>query len=243
MKKKIIYAVFCVCAVIAFVSGFAVYEKQGEKLPNAKQNVAEDNKITEIENTEKTAETENVYNVSYSFDILENIADKDVLNEIFKNIAIIRIDSIDKTSNVDENGNETMVYTEGKATVLYNIKGEIDTEEIVYKRMGGKMPWSEWIKNVTDSEKLINMADGKNNNYIVDAKAEGDIDLECGKTYLVFMKKDEHGKYNIGAHQYGMRELQTQNTSTYSSNRIESIMVKDNVTGEWTPITEVVNFG
>ncbi len=227
MKKKIIASL---AVVVAVVSAFAVCEYLRPSNVSL-EHIPEKN--------------EDIFEVGYEFDMAQNISDMNVVNDLYDYVALVNISSIDKVSNINETtGTPSMVYSKGKAQVLSVLKGNMDNT-ITFERTGGKMPWTEWIKGVDDPEKLINLAKESgtdHSNTIVDARASGDIELETGKTYLVFMHKSDEGIYHIGAYQYGTRELQNQDPTTITPQGIQSLKVKDNVTGEWVSIKDIVNF-
>lgn len=183
------------------------------------------------------------YNVSYIIDYAVDISSKEVLNK-YNYIAIIKVTSLDGAYNKDDDGNRTMVFTKGKAKLIYSIKGDIKDTTLNFKRLGGTMKWDDWIKNEVDPEKIIDTAkaSGHTNlsNYIVNDYPLNDIKLEEGKTYLAFMDKDKYNHYFIRALQYGLREVKE--TSNINKDNIKSIMVKDNDKNNWINITDIVEF-
>lgn len=209
---------------------------------------SEDNKYIEDRNNQDTKkENKTVYDISYDMDMLEDVSNKEVINRIYDYIAIIRVKSIDSVKNVDEITNEnTLVYTKGTAEVLHSIKGNIQNDTISFMRVGGSMPWDEWIKNELDADKLLSIAQEHGysdmSNVVVRQYAKGDISIDKGKCYIVFMTKDEYERYNVVALQYGTREVQPTDATVYLQNNISEIKVKNNVTGKWESISNVVDF-
>ena len=200
---------------------------------------------TELDYSKVVSPQDNVFGVGYHLDMGTNISDMNVVNDLYDYIALVKVKSIDKVSNVVEGTNDpSMVYSKGTLEVLKTLKGNIAEKEITFKRTGGSMPWTEWIKGVDDPEKLINMAKESgvdHTNTIVDARVEGDITIEEGETYLVFMSKHDD-TYTIGAFQYGTREVQEPDALLNSTQSVQTLKVKDNVTNKWVPISEVVDF-
>ena len=234
-NKKIIIVSSVIILLIAIVVAIILIAKPFNKKNENNQN-QEENNISK----------EQIYNVTYDMDVAEDLSNKDALNDIAEYIAIIKVKSIDKVSNLNEKtGDYTFAYTEGKADVINVLKGTIEDKQIVFTRAGGKMKWNDWISNRLDKEKYEAIAKEKNldtDNTIVSEKPVGDIDIEEDKTYLVFMKKNEQDKYLIGALQYGTREVQDEIISTMSINDIKKLKVRDNVKNTWVNITDVVNF-
>ena len=54
-------------------------------------------------------------------------------------------------------------------------------------------------------------------------------------------KINKENEYFIDGLQYGLREVQQSNISTYSTNDISNLKVKNNVTGEWEKLSSVIN--
>lgn len=243
--NKVKYVIIGVTSVLLLIiSGIYIYQINNKNYAQPKNNqVIKDKKVT-INN--KT------YNVGYEMDMLHDISNKKVLNKLYDYIAIIRIDSIEGSFNKDDiTGKRKLTYTKGTAKVLNIFKGNIKEDTINFQRLGGTMKWNEWIKNVVDSDKLISLAkeNGHNDlsNYTVNEYAIGDIKLEEGKTYLVFMNKDEYNRYTIQGLQYGTREIKQIYTTKSLKEKIpkeniKNIYVKDNDKNTWITITDVVEF-
>jgi len=79
---------------------------------------------------------------------------------------------------------------------------------------------------------------------MIDSRFEEDIDLEVGKTYLVYMNLTEGFNKDISFFitglQYGLREIQISNTKI-SSDNLRNLRVKNNDNGQWENITETVH--
>ena len=110
---------------------------------------------SQLQSADTTASAEeetNVITVSSHADCLYNISDSDVLASVSEHIALIRINSIDGTSNLNKQTGEYVSnpYLYGKATVLKELKGSFGTQGIDFVREGGTLPYNEWIKGDCD---------------------------------------------------------------------------------------------
>jgi len=205
------------------------------------------NKLYSTKDIDKNNEKNILYDKA-SAQFLYDYSDKKVIEEISDFIAIIRVDSIDGVSNINAKVNENCYpFTYGKATVLKNLKGNIAQDSISFARSGGILEFDKWIDGEDNPDKilqLINTDDTKN--ILVQSKFEGDIDIELGKIYLVYMMKNEDFNedidFIINGVQYGLREVDLQN-SNYRKTRstTENIKVKNNDTGKWESINEVLS--
>ena len=193
-----------------------------------------------------------VLNVSSHFDFIYDFSNNKTMSEISDYIALVRIESIDGVTNVSRKTNKPVItpYSYGQATVVSVLKGEISSSSIGFTRCGGQMPYDEWIKGDVDPDKLnatraeAGLANVPTKDIIVNYKLKDDIELEIGKTYLVFMCRNEEfnleNEYIIQGFQYGLRELQQTNVSSYSVQNSTSLKVKNNMTGEWESLSDVV---
>lgn len=187
-----------------------------------------------------------IYNEIYTPFLAVDYSKIDNLNKEANYIAIIRIDSLE-SSNWDAINNQYVsVYSKGEATVLKVLKGSLSSS-ISYKRLGGQIEYNEWIKGDVDKEKIENVIGNFSNtdNIIINSQKEGDIKLEVGKTYLVFMRQysccNSLNEYTIIGYEYGTRKLQQNEFDTLSTEEFKSLKVKDNKTGEWIRLQDIVN--
>ncbi len=192
----------------------------------------------------------NVIEVTPSFDSLYNFADINVLAKQSDYIALITVDTVLGVSNVNKITNEhiSTPYTYGKVTVLKTLKGEFNEKEIKFCRLGGQLPYKEWIKGDEDPKKLesvraeLGMSKISDKDIVIEYRIKDDIKIEEGKTYLAFMYHNpdfnEQNEYVIHGYQFGLRETEVeQNVSKQS---IGSIQIKNNDTGNWERISSVL---
>ncbi len=118
------------------------------------------------------------------------------IDEIIDFVSIVRIESVNYSNRYPMTKEYDLPYTYGEATVIENLKGELSTKEITYRRFGGILPYEEYIKGSNAPEKVArlqkkNNVDGASlrGSKIV-SKWDGDIDVEVGKTYMVLMIHD-----------------------------------------------------
>ena len=151
-----------------------------------------------------------------NFDIEENLSKKEVRNNHAKYIVIAKVSKINGATNVSKKGEGTIIATNGELEILDVLKGDIKDKKVKFSRAGGKMLYSEYLKgNKASREKLKDnpemdkySKEEKNKTYIEEYK-DGDIKLEEGKTYLIYMNFDkEENSYLIDLFEYGARELE-----------------------------------
>lgn len=238
MNKK--YMIITILLIL-FLSMWGISISMHKKSNASQKRIDEINKIKTKD--KKVSIDTKTYNVSYVVDYAVDISSKEVLNK-YDYIAIIKVTSLDGAYNKDDDGNKTLVFTKGKAKLIYSIKGDIKDNTLNFKRLGGTMKWDDWINNEIDPEKIIKTAKASGytdlSNYIVNDYPIDDIKLEEGKTYLAFMDKDKDNHYYIRALQYGLREVKE--TSNINKDNIKNLLVKDNDKNSWINIRDVVEF-
>lgn len=203
-------------------------------------------------NNSEQIKAKEILNVISSFDYTYDISNNKLLADNSDYIAIIKITSVDGVTNKNRITGTYVAhpYTYGSAEVLKVLKGDLPTNNINYVRMGGKISYDEWLKGDVDPQKIESvrkengLSNTKTENIIVNYKAADDIDLENGKTYLAYMFHNSSfnydNEYNIHAVQYGLREIKDNGISTTSIND-DNILVKNNTTGKWEKLSEVIN--
>lgn len=201
-----------------------------------------------------TPEPEFVMRVESYADMLYDFSDNQTLSELSDYIAVIRIDTVDGVTNISSKTGKPVSspYSYGKATVVNVIKGSLPNE-ISYIRNGGMMTYDKWVAAKHNPEKLralkaeSEFADVPEDKLYVDSSTQGDINIEIGKEYIAFMCRDDlynsDNEFVIQGFQYGLRELQNQGTATVGAQSGDNLRVKNNVTGEWEKISDIVYLG
>ena len=155
------------------------------------------------------------------------------------NIALIEITDVEGSSNYNDKLNIYVdIFTYGNAVVKEVYKGNLKKDDkIAFTRLGGEIEFDQWKKGL--NERQLNRLKDDEVYTTVFSKSEDDIDVEKGKTYLVFLdhtSSQKDNEYAITGFAYGMREIDTSKTLTRSS----EIMVKNNFTGKYEPLSSIV---
>ena len=155
------------------------------------------------------------------------------------NIALIEITDVEGSSSYNDKLNTYVdIFTYGNAVVKEVYKGNLKKEDkIDFTRLGGEIEFNKWKKGLNERQ-LNRLKDDEVYTTVV-SKSEDDIDVEKGKTYLVFLdhtSSQKDNEYAITGFAYGMREIDTSKTLTESS----EIMVKNNFTDKYEPLSSIV---
>lgn len=227
MKKIIIY-------LICLLSLFGCSKNNDEVVyHNAYNNIAEND----------------IFQIETCFVISGNISNPSYVDSISTDIALITILSIDGGDNFGEQTNEYCYpYTYGKFKVEKVYKGNIEEEkEYEYIRAGGIIDYDSYYNSLSEDEKDKNniLINGVKPAYI-EMKSEGDIDIEPGKTYLVYLSNPESGiglfakkdAYMINSFEGGLREVL--DYSKIKDKDLSEIKVLNNFTGEYENINDIL---
>lgn len=199
-------------------------------LNGCSSNMEEQNK--EVENKDKVLEITSEYD--YAYDLSDNYS----LNEHHDTIALVEITEVEGCSNFNQKLQTYVdIFTYGKAKVKDVYKGNLKAGETIdFTRLGGQIPYSEWKKGL--NERQLQRIQEEEYTAVI-SKYDHDIDVEKGKTYLVFLDhttSQNENEYAITGFAYGMREVKDSGTLTKSSD----VLVKNNITGEYEALSEVV---
>lgn len=202
-NKKYIY--ICLAVVIIAIVGYvAIYkldilknknnDKETARIEVAKTEVSTNDELLNDPNVKYgKEETGEILKNKINLDIEENLTKKDVRNDHAKYIVIAKVSKINGATNVSKKGEGTIIATNGELEILDVLKGDIKDKKVKFSRAGGKMLYSK---------------EEKNKMYIEEYK-DGDIKLEEGKTYLIYMNFDkEENSYLVDLFEYGARELE-----------------------------------
>ena len=184
-------------------------------------------------NVSITAKDENdistkTFFINYDSDILIDISDIEVLKNAAEQIVIAKVDKIEGCTNYSEGlGMYTRINTLGNIEILKVLKGNINVgAKVPFIRGGGIISYNDYEKGVIngDREQVPNTYE-----YVVE-KRKGDIDIEEGKIYLMFLHYDIYNqRYEIIANQYGLREYDESNK-----------LVKNNITNKFENIEMIL---
>jgi hypothetical protein len=225
-NKKYIY--ICLAVIIIAIIGYVVIykldilknknnDKETTKVERAKTEVSTNDELLNDPNVKYgKEETGKIIKNKMDFDFEENLSKKEVRNDHAKYIVIAKVSKINGATNVSKKGEGTIIATNGELEILDVLKGDIKDKKVKFSRAGGKMLYSEYLKgNKASREKLKDnpeidkySKEEKNKTYIEEYK-DGDIKLEEGKTYLIYMNFDkEENSYLVDLFEYGARELE-----------------------------------
>lgn len=164
----------------------------------------------------------------------------DYLNELSDHIAIIRVISIDEM----DMSYSLFGMTKGKLLVNNSLKGDFSEGQVInFGKLGGVVD-AQTIANVRGNEYSFTDEELKNNvcfNFI----REFDINIEEGKTYLVYLNYNENaGVYEILGLKYGLREInipQERNNITLIDLDFSKLELKNNDTNEFENLQEYID--
>lgn len=253
MKKSIKYSLgitgtFAVAALVIW-GAFTLHELEGQEKPAMPEEVASveaidlTNRPTYDNRAEFDAEKTISSGLSLSM-VTSNYKDPAKLQEDSDYIAIVFIDSVDGADNYSEvTGDETLVTSFGKMTILESLKGDLEPGSIkVFYRVGGVMDFDQYCEhaNRAHCDKLRYLDPERS---VISESLLQDINFEVGTTYLAYLRKDESFRagegYTFIGFEGGTREVQT--ASTYTLNSASSdLKVLNNFTGEWENLGDVV---
>lgn len=161
----------------------------------------------------------------------------------FPAVALVRIESIDGGDNINQTTNEyTYPFTYGKMKILAVYKGDLQVNATIgYTRMGGIIPFNKYYASLYPEQQSKidrNMKDDKPE--YVEMMFDGDIQIEAGKAYLVYLDPDNDYEidglpvYSIGGWEGGLREIQGNPKAK------TGVKVHNNYTGEWDTLNEIL---
>ena len=201
-----------------------------------------DNKNSNEESFNKQEKTnERIYlNSISSLDFNLDVTDLDYLEENSSDIIIGKVKSIDGTTNYNEkNKLYTFVSTYGTIQVEGIIKSNSKfslNDTVLFARMGGEITVAEYEKSLEPRQivrqKIDQLTEEEKKNLYVRMYIENDIEIEAGKTYLMYLSYDESTeKYVIIGFENGLREYNKNNNT-----------VKNNSTGEFESLTYEITY-
>jgi len=160
-------------------------------------------------------------------------------------VALVCIDSIDGGRSYSPIFEEYIyAHTYGSMSVKEVYKGGLKTGQTLrYSRLGGIITYEDYYKSMNKEQQEKHdyyMKGQKPERQYIGMKFENDIDIEVGKTYIVFMEKitSKDGKYEeyvIGGLQHGLREV-----GGYNNNSDSAVTILNNETGKREELSKVV---
>ena len=173
-----------------------------------------------------------------------NIEDSSEIYKAAKYIVIATVESIDGGSNKNLiTGEYVYPYTYGTIFIDKVYKGDIEEGSTLnYIRSGGIISYQDWYDSLSQAKKDKHdyLSKGVNPKY-VKSMFNDDIDIEPGKTYLMYMEdanSRSNNEYMIAAWQAGLREVSGLESMT--SDGYSSLKVLNNYTGEYESLDDVL---
>lgn len=252
-NKKIIISVIIVAVTIIIIN--LTYYCINNTKNNIKEtaNLQQSNKnIIETEETVvANSDKKNiVLNLSSYLDYAIDLTDNNARAENADYIVLATVKTIDGTTNYNEKAKEyTAIFTYGNMEITKVLQGNIELGEVPYIRLGGDIAFSEYEKSLKESQKtkmelISTLSEEEKKTSYVSYSPNGDISLEIGKTYLMYLKyNSDYDRYMCSFMQYGTREVNTatynNQTRTISTNN--DILVKNNESGGWETLSSVLD--
>lgn len=140
--------------------------------------------------------------------------------------------------------------TRGKIVINNSLAGTLKNQEVVtYAKNGGIMPYAEWEKTQPDAANAkrayLREKEGVKldvENTYIQLKPDTDIDIEEGRTYLMYLRKYEDSYEIIGLN-VGLREVNVPKADVVTPNSMDtkSLQIKNNETGEFESLENYIN--
>ena len=132
------------------------------------------------------------------------------------------------------------------------LKGELENGQVInYTKPGGIMKMSDWEETQPEAanmkRKYLREKSGLDNdteNMYINLLISGDIEIEAGKSYLAYLKKNQNSQYEIIGLGNGLRELNVNQVSTVTANQLNNtsdLKIKNNETGEYESLQTYIN--
>lgn len=249
MKKKIWIVISSVTVVICLGLLFSVKVNGSKKIDqDVDQKVAQNNvesyDITSYVTDEVRANTQVC---STELCLVEPLTPE----KIGKDADAIVLATILSLDNADPNGS-IVGMTNGKLLVNTTLSGDIAQGQVVsYSKPGGIMKMSDWEETQPDAANLkrqyLREQNGVNvdlDNTYINMLISGDIEVEAGKDYLVYLKFIDDNKYEIIGLGNGLRELNVEKSAKKAKAKsldTTSLKIKNNETGEFESLQDYIN--
>ncbi len=176
----------------------------------------------------------------YIVDLSYNPSDEAQMSAHSEYAVLARVVSVDGTDSYNaKNGTYGMLYTYGRIEIINVYKGELRAGETYgFTRNGGIGTWEQYAAGrnpeALKKQEQLMKENGKTRPAYVEEKAAGDISIEEGKTYLIYMLNQDYSpmddSFLILGYQGGLREVNMDKTE-----------VRNNYTGEWQSLEETVS--
>lgn len=235
---------YVLIATVALLVGIAVYVYIAPKTTKDKTSQTtvqnENERLGGKDDAYAAIQDSDIQHVKSEGDVSWDLKDPYYFFKTSSIAALVRVDSIDGGRNFNPVSDQ-YVYPEtiGKMTVLEVYKGDIKAEQqLTYVRMGATLAYDEYLKGLSKAEvsKINYLNKNKEHKKYIKIQFADDIDIEVGKSYVVFLdprvhKTEGQVEYVMNGMQYGLRELKGSGHEATALN---------NETKEWESISSFV---
>lgn len=200
-------------------------------------------KLEVVENGEKK---DNVYTIHSEVDMLLNCSDPKAMYQEGSDVVIATVKSIDGVNNYSEVDNVYVnPYTYGMLEIQAVYKGNLKVgDEVKFYRTGGTLPFDQFFEGLRkpQQEKMLTLFKDVEKPEYIAYKYIDDVELEEGKTYLLYLMDEKayygnENEYFIYGFEGGTREIDI--TLGLASDPSQ-IRVFNNYTNEWESIEEII---
>lgn len=178
----------------------------------------------------------------------------DLLYENCSDIVLAGVVSLDGAYTIYPDGTKSVFgYTYGKFVVYDVLKGDLSVGDIYdYTRNGGIITQAQFdaIRPAASLEKAERLREENGfdedlTTQYINSVVDGDINIEAGKTSLMYLQADENNTYNIKGFMYGLHEVSLPMRSelplSISEDEMLDLMTLDNVIGEFESYKAYLN--
>lgn len=245
-KITLVSILFLAVIIIGVIIIYILQNKEKVEVADNTNNINTETNIDEVgyDAYSKIAKEDIISDGGPIIDYIRDISDNNVNYNESNYIIIGKVQTID--GGINYNPKEkvyTVPETIGKVKVERVLKGQLDEKVIPYIRYGGIITAAEYQLSLFPSEYssknhfLNTLTEEEKNHKYINERAMGDIDIEQGKTYLMYLiYAEDYERYAISFVQYGLREVDV--TTLGSDNK--TIKVKNNDTGEWEMLDTII---
>lgn len=223
------------CFTLFLCCGCTQAETQAEQTTGEiTETLNEDTDVNTVNDAENAIEEASVLNITADVDLLVNVNDPASIAEYSTYAVIADVVSIDGCSAYNAStGKYGEIYTYGKLSVHECLMGDLNAGDVIsFMKPGGVVTWDEYEKSLHDAEKEKVNSDIKEIPKYVSYMVSDDIEIEEGKTYLIFLWQSPTPAIEdavcIQGYQGGLREFDAQRR-----------LVLNNTTGEWESLDEI----
>lgn len=247
MKKKIVVVVASVIVLLYFTV-LVGYKLKNDNLYGE---VKENSNIKEQTYEITSYITDEIKNSTYDCVTQLCLVEEFTPNKLGEDADCIALATVISLDGADPEGS-LIGMTDGKMLINTVLKGELEQGQVIeYTKPGGIMKLSDWEETQPDAANLKREYLRSENNTSIDLDntyinvlISGDIEIESGKSYLVYLKENSDEQYEVIGLGNGLRELNIQQNKSRVAVQnldISSLEIKNNETGEFESLQEYID--